>query len=229
MAVVGACGGGGDTADTTVAITSAGEVLEPVSTPESSVATTESDSNDPTSTSATEPSNATATTQQPAAGSTPSESTVGGWQFVADRQLPVLPGGKSAPILNPLPDGVYWSWSYVSDASTVDFTLSQYFTGDACREQFGDGDPACASDNETLYEPSATVSTSSETRAATVITYNDDGSFGAYSVSPAEFARLVAGAEPSSDAPPGFAFQSAAVIVRVRDGQVIAVDQVFTS
>lgn len=231
MIVLGACGDDDESAATSVASTSVGAVIESVPTPESSVATTESGTVDPSTTSATEPSVGAPTTEQPVVGTTPSDPTIGGWQFIADRQAPELPGNKSAPILSPLPDGVYWSWSYESNGNTVDFTLSQYFFGDACREQFGDGDVVCASENETLYEPSATVAMSAGTGAATVVAYSANGTFNndAYSVSSAEFARLVAGMAPASDAPPGFTFQSFAVIVTVRDGQVVAADQVFTS
>lgn len=174
----------------------------------------------PATTSATEPGGEPAVT----------DATSGGWKLVENRQIPSLPGGKSAPIVDPLPDGVYWSWSYVSAGDSVDFTLSQIFTGDACTEQFGDSDVACASDNETLYDPSANVAMSAGTAAVTVVGYNPDGSFDAYSVSAAEFVRLVAGKAPSADAPVGFAFQNYfAVILTLRDGQVVAVDQVFMS
>lgn len=168
-------------------------------------------------------------TTEPATTSVPEPETGGGWELAADREVPPLQDGKSAPISSPLPDGAYWSWDYVSDGSTVEFTLSQYFTGDACREQFGDGDGACASDNDTLYEPSAKVTMPAGTGSTTVIADNGEAGIDAYRVSPAEFARLVAGEAPASDAPDGFSFQPAAVIVTVRNGEVAAADQVFTS
>ena len=223
-----ACGSGDDAADATSETTVAGSVLESV--PASSTATPQPAGNDPSTTVASGPDDEATAGELPDDGSSPAESTVGGWELLADRQIPALPGGKSAPILSPLPDGVYWSWSYVSDGAAVEFTLSQYFTGDACIEQFGDGDGACASETGTLLEPSASVSMSAGTAAATVIVSNPDGSFDAYSVTSAEFVRLVAGTAPSADAPVGFAFQDyAAVIVTVRNGQVVAVDQIFTS
>lgn len=230
MAVLGSCGSSDESADTAGDTTSASAGVESVPSPGSSTAITESASGDPTSTSAAELGDETATTQQSVVGSVVTDTTVGGWAYLPDRQLPPLPGGKSAPILSPLPDGVYWSWTYTSDGYRVDFTLSQYFTGDACTEQFGNGNGDCASDNNTLFEPSATVSLSAGAGATTVVASNADGSIDAYSVSPAEFARLVAGAAPASDAPSGFAFQSYhPVILTVRNGQVISADQVFTS
>ena len=135
---------------------------------------------------------------------------------------------KSDPISDPLPDGHYWSWDYTSDGENVSFTLVQYFYGDACREQFGDGEDACASDNNTLYSPSATVGLA-DAAATSVVACCDEGSFMSYRVSTSEFARLVAGLASAPDAPAGFTYGPYGVIVTVRNGQAIAADQIFTS
>ncbi len=136
---------------------------------------------------------------------------------------------KSDPIVAPLPDGQYWSWNYTSDGDNVSFTLVQYFFGDACRKQFGTADEACASDNGTLYEPSATVRLTN-TAATSVVTCCDNSSqFGSYRVSTSEFVRLVAGLTPAADAPTDFAYATYAVVVTVQNGQAVAAHQIFTS
>ncbi len=135
---------------------------------------------------------------------------------------------KSDPISDPLPDGQYWSWDYTSDGENVSFTLVQYFYGDACREQFGDGEDACSSDNNTLYSPSANVALA-DAAATSVGAWVGDGRFVSYRVSTSEFARLVAGHASAPDTPTGFTYERYAVIVTVRNGQAIAADQIFTS
>jgi len=140
----------------------------------------------------------------------------------------LLENQKSDPISDPLPDGQYWSWDYTSDGEDVSFTLVQYFVGDACREQFGDGDEACASDNDTLYSPSASV-TLADAAATSVVACCDEGSFVSYRVSTGEFTRLVAGIAPAPDAPAGFTFAPFGVVVTVQNGEAIAADQIFTS
>ncbi len=160
----------------------------------------------------------------PSGGSDPAEES-GDYQaisgpFIASLQV----DQKTNPIVDPLPDGEYWSWDYTSDGQDVSLTLVQYFVGDACRERFDD----CGSDNNTLYEPSATVSLSAS--APTSVVWCCPGGFSeSYRVSNREFARLVAGFAPASDAPAGFAYARSGAVVTVRDGQAVAVDQVFTS
>jgi hypothetical protein len=174
-------------------------------------------------------------TEPPAPGPTqpvpsaPPDLAFGGYQIASDAAPPLLVGGKSDPVVSPLSDGVYWSWEYESDGDTIDFVLTQLFTGDACREQFGDDDAACASDNNTLYEPSATVTMPAEAVSVTVLDQDGQGGFDRYGVSPVEFVRLVADLAPASDAPAGFEFERHPVVVTIDDGEVVAVDHVFMS
>jgi LysM repeat protein len=136
---------------------------------------------------------------------------------------------KSDPIVVPLPDGQYWSWDYTSDGAAVSLTLVQYFVGDACREQFGDSDDACASDNNTLSEPSTTVQLSPTADTSVVACCNDSGQFESYRVSTSEFARLVAGLAPAPDAPTDFTYGAYGVVVDVQNGQAVSAQQIFTS
>ena len=136
---------------------------------------------------------------------------------------------KSDPILDPLPDGQYWTWGYTSDGDTVRFTLVQYFYGDACREQFGDAPDACASDNNTLATPSTIVELADGAPTSVVTCCNEQSQFVSYRVSTSEFVRLAAGRAPAPDAPAGFTYENYSAVVTVRNGQAVAVDQVFTS
>ncbi len=159
-----------------------------------------------------------------AGGSDPVEES-GGYQAISSPAVASLQvDQKTNPIVDPLPDGEYWSWDYTSDGQDVSFTLVQFFVGDACRERFDD----CASDNNTLQLPSATVGLSASAPTS-VVWCCVGGSFESYRVSNREFARLVAGFAPASDAPAGFAYSRSGAVVTVRDGQAVAVDQVFTS
>ena len=156
-----------------------------------------------------------------------SAGSAGGYVPVDLAAVPVI-DGKSDPIEDPLPDGIYWSWEYTSDGDATFFVLSQLFNGDTCRQQFGDTEGACASDNETLYEPSATITMSGRVASATVLSAVAGG-FERFGVSPMEFGRLAAGLVPASDAPANFSFERHPVMVTVRGGEPIAVDQVFMS
>ena len=172
----------------------------------------------------TPPAVAPSGTTAPTGGSEPAAES-GGYQAISSPSAASLQvDQKTNPIIDPLPDGEYWSWDYTSDGQNVSFTLVQYFVGDACRERFDD----CASDNNTLQEPSATVSLSASAPTS-VVWCCPGGSFESYRVSNREFARLVSGFGPAPDAPAGFAYSRSGAVVTVRDGQAVAVDQVFTS
>jgi len=177
----------------------------------------------PTTTSAPGTSSPTTTS----APTTVVDVAVGG--YVPVDEVPVLVGGASDPIEVPLPDGVYWSWEYASAGDSVEFVLSQLFTGDACRQQFGDSAEACASDNNTLYEPSATITMSPGDQPATVLMSTGPAGFDRFRVSATEFARLVGGQVPAPDAPAGFSFERHPVVIAVSGGEIDSVDQVFMS
>lgn len=137
---------------------------------------------------------------------------------------------RSDPVETPLPDGVYWAWdaTVTGNRQRIDFTLSQIFFGDACREVLGTSEEACASDNGTDYTPQATVSLEVGTGTASV-TLLDGGIATYYAVPTAELARLIAGDSPSPGAPDGQPWSSGAYAVTVRGGVVVAADQRFVS
>lgn len=199
----------------------------------STLATTVTTSTPTTTTTATTttttaaPATTTPTTTAPASTTSVLDPTAGGYVASESPVGPAL-GEKSDPIVEPLPDGTYWSWEYASDGDTVTFTLVQIFFGEACVEQFGDQD-ACPSDNNTLMSPSATIEMPADQGSASVIMINEQSGFTPYRVSTREFTRLVAGTAPAPDAPPGYEFVPFGTIVTVRDGIAVAADQMFTS
>jgi hypothetical protein len=227
VASLAACGDSGDSsgnASTSSAVLSESTVATTASpaTPRTTV------SDVPTSPAGTEP--AVETTESPTTLVVPpSEVDVVTGGYEPTGAAPQLVGGATDPIEVPLPDGVYWSWDYASDGDSVEFVLSQLFTGDACREQFGDSPEACASDNSTLYEPSATITMPAGTASVTVLASNAEAGFERFAIDATEFTHLVAGEAPAPDAPAGFAFEAYGVIVTVSGGEVTAVDQVFIS
>jgi hypothetical protein len=98
------------------------------------------------------------TATEPAVSSTYPTTTlsdIAAGGYVPVDAVPALVLGASDPIEVPLPDGVYWSWACASADDSVEFVLSQLFSGDACRQRFGA--EACPSGNNTLYEPSTTI------------------------------------------------------------------------
>lgn len=240
-ALLVACGGSDDTSvDSSSPITSGSSTSsstvpattppsQPTSAPtvaETTVAPTVAPISDPVAESTTPP------VTEPV-GTTPNTDTdadadTGGGYRPADATSP-LAGGMSDPISSPLPDGIFWSWQYTSDGSTTRLALSQFFTGDACREQFGDADDACASDNETLYDPTETVTTSGDGVVTTVLVSDGAGGHDRFGVSAAEFMRLASGQDPAADAPAGYTFEQLPVTVTVRSGEVVALDQFFVS
>ena len=198
---------------------------------ESTVATAPSPTTPPTTGSSgadvTEPEVESTHPTTASAPTTVSELAVGG--YVPVDAEPALVGGASDPIEIPLPDGVYWSWEYASTGDSVEFVLSQLFTGDACRRQFGDSPEACASDNNTLYEPRATITMAPGVQSATVLVPAGPAGFDRFGVSAMEFVRLVGGQTPAPDAPAGFSFERHPVVIVVSGGEIESVDQVFMS
>jgi hypothetical protein len=216
-----ACGSdGASTSDSTVPSPTT-ELTSPSTVPSSPAPTSPPAAT--TASAPTEPAPATAP-------STASETELGGYVAAPDRSTPALVDERTDPIVTPLSDGLYWSWDYAAAGGGIEFTLSQYFVGSACREQFGDADEACASDNETLYEPSATLSLPGDGAAAvTVLTSSSVAPFDPYEVSPAELVRLVAGADPAPDAPAGYEFIPFPMLLSVTSGEITGADQIFVS
>lgn len=186
---------------------------------------------DPTTVPMTAPTTAAPepTVTEPAVASTQPTTTsdVAAGGYVPVDIVPALVGGVSDPIEVPLPDGVYWSWEYASAGDSVEFVLSQLFTGDACVQRFGA--EACPSENNTLFEPRATITMAPTSTSVTVFVAAGEAGFDRFAVSAIEFARLVDGQAPAPDAPAGFSFERHPVVIVVTGGEIESVDQVFMS
>lgn len=144
----------------------------------------------------------------------------------ADATLP-FDGDRTAPVGEPLADGVYFSDEYTSDGTTVTFSLSQYFLCDSGTNVPDEPSIACASGFGTLDEPTATVELARDADVTVATGDLDDPTRS--SVSAAEFVRLVAGEQPAADAPSGYQFADFLVFVEVVDGAAVGVQQFYTS
>lgn len=140
------------------------------------------------------------------------------------------PIDRSDPVVTPLPDGVYWAWDaeLSGGGESIDFTLSQVFFGDACREVLGTSEEACASDIGSDESVHATVSLEVGTGTASVTLF-EGGIASYYAVPTTELARLLAGDPPSPGAPAGLPWMPGPFVVTVRGGDVVAADQRFVS
>ena len=115
-------------------------------------------------------------------------------------------GDETDPVSTPLPDGIYWAWdaNLSGDGGSVDFTLSQVFFGDACREVFGTSPEACASDIGSDESTLASgVARDRERHGERHVHGPEHVEFTFYRVPTTELARLLAGDAPSPGAPDG--------------------------
>lgn len=138
-------------------------------------------------------------------------------------------GDRTADVATPLADGVYWAQTVSSDGTTVTFTLGQLFRCDPQNPIADQPDLDCSGNTAAgLTSPSAQLTITSD--AAVVLITGGTGEPVNLSVSSAEYARLVNGSSPASDAPAGFRFDSAdRTLVEVSDGSVVTVEQIYTS
>jgi LysM repeat protein len=169
-----------------------------------------------------------------AAAAATTVAAASGYEPVAVPQAPQ----RSAPIdaswvqpdgtLRGIADGQYWGGDYRAVGDGVEFQLTQVFFGDACREELGTSDEACASDIGGLSEPTGTITMSPS--VDNVIVCDQEPFDGAcYRITGAEFARLVAGGAPSPRAPADFHYTPWPVFVTVSGGAVTAVADQFVS
>ena len=136
--------------------------------------------------------------------------------------------GRTAEVTSPLVDGVYWAQGISANESSVSFTLGQLLL---CTPELATERPELDCSNglaAELTSPNAQV-----TLASNAIVLLISGGTGApvnLSVTPAEYARLLAGFAPASDAPDGFGFNTSDLtLVQVSGGSVVAVEQTYIS
>ena len=166
------------------------------------------------------------------ADTTPAEPTVD-YVSAGFYAGPEWVGDRTTAITDPLADGLYWSYDYSSDGTTVTFRLVQRIRGDACVEEFGDAaDTECASESGRLTEPSTAVTMTADGVDTSVISTAGAGAgsgFEAFRVPAEEFIRLAAGDAPSPGAPDGYSWAPFGVGVVLSGGRVIAAHQQFSS
>lgn len=133
---------------------------------------------------------------------------------------------RTAPVVIPLVDGLYYASAATATGSTVTLTLGQWFT---CGDSGVAGNPTveCASGIGTLDDPSTTVTVDPDARVT--VNTGDLTNFDRAGISAAEFARLVGGRTPSPSAPTGYSYESYPLFVRVKNGVAVQVEQVYTS
>ena len=80
-------------------------------------------------------------------GTSSTAAMSGGYTATGEAYVGPTLDGSTDPIIDPLPDGVYWSFepSVSDDGSTITFEVVQQFSGDTCREHFGTSN-SCLSD-----------------------------------------------------------------------------------
>ena len=138
--------------------------------------------------------------------------------------LPIT-DSRTQPITDELADGVYFSQAYEPSGDGVAFTLTQYFQ---CDDNVPDEPKVlCASGFGTLDAPSSVVDLASD--AVITIATGDLESPTRADVSVAEFVHLVGGGAAAASAPDDFVFTPHFVFVEVRHGEVVAVEQFYTS
>jgi hypothetical protein len=137
--------------------------------------------------------------------------------------------GTTDPIVQPLPDGVYFADSpqVIGGDTAIEFTLWQRFTGDDCLEEFPTATLNCIGDGFTG---------NAATRASMIVSNGTASVIGleegipvAYEVAPAELVRLIRGVAPAADAPERFSYAPYPFIVTVRGSEIVAADQQFQS
>ena len=161
------------------------------------------------------------------------EATTGGYTSLGEGYAGPDLGDSTAPITDPLADGVYWSWDQTvsGDGSAITFQLVQKVSGEACREHFGTSPESCASDIAFIQDPTTTASMRVGSGTASVLQVDATaGPFATYRITSEELARLISGEPPADDAPDGFVFDSVdAFVVTVQNGAATAADQIWIS
>lgn len=136
--------------------------------------------------------------------------------------------GRTAEVTSPLVDGVYWAQGISANGSSVSFTLGQLFL---CSPELATERPELDCSNglaAQLTSPKAQATLASN--ASVLLITGGTGAPANLSITPAEYARLIVGAAPASDAPDGFEFNTTDVtLVQVSGGSVLTVEQTYIS
>ncbi len=135
-------------------------------------------------------------------------------------------GGRTAPVVTPLADGLYYAGTASASGGQVTLTLGQWFT---CDDGVLAEHPTldCVSGFGTLEDPSAKVKVAAN--AVVTVNVGDLDTSAKVGISAAEFARLVSGQAPAASAPDGYSYIPYLLFVQVQNGVAVEVEQVYTS
>lgn len=127
-------------------------------------------------------------------------------------------------------DGVYWGVLVGTfegaGGEGMSFALSQVFFGEDCTAQFGTGDDVCLNDYQELPEPSGEFPAYVDSLQYVTVADVIDNEV-SYLIDGAELYRMASGRPPSAGAPEYWALAPFPYQVTVRDGRVIALEQVW--
>lgn len=141
-------------------------------------------------------------------------------------EIPVL-DDRTDPVVEPVPDGTYFSAVAEVVGEEVEMTLTQYFLCDSSTNVPDEPTVVCASGFGTLDTPAATVPLASD--AAIVLATGDLSDPTRHTVSAGEFSRLLGGQDPAAGAPTGYAYTTLPFFVEVVDGNVVTASQFYLS
>ncbi len=179
---------------------------------------------------ATTPMTTTTSGGSATSSTVPTAATSGGYEATGESYVGPALDGSTDPIIEPLPDGVYWSFgpAVSTDGSTITFELVQQFSGDSCREHFVTTPDSCLSDID-FESALAAASMRVGSGTATVLYLHGGYDVEAYRTTSEELARLLAGKPPADDAPDDFQYGAHPFVVTVQNGSVTAADQIWIS
>ncbi len=139
--------------------------------------------------------------------------------------VPAVPDRTEAVTeAEPLPDGQYWAPAVTVDADgfRLHFTLAQAFFGSACADALSADQ--CDGDVGVLTDPSRDLTVAPEGRAPISVV---DAKQNNFAVPSDELVRLIAGEQPSADAPDGFAYVDFPYLLTALNGEVVSIQQIW--
>ena len=139
--------------------------------------------------------------------------------------VPAVPD-RTAPVTDatPLPDGQYWAPEVTVDADgfRLHFTLAQAFFGPGCADELGADQ--CDDDAGVRTDPSRDFVVAPEGRAPISVVDEQQRN---YAVPADELVSLIAGNEPSADAPTDYAYTGFPYLLTVLNGEAVSIQQIW--
>lgn len=165
-------------------------------------------------------------------------AALGGYRLLGPEEepLPLGADGTSHPVSDPLADGLYFADTYglTADGAGVRFNIARFMSTEACiatLDTVTDGtiDPSGCYGGHVDTSSTAVVTRGIDSNFPVVLVFDDRGSVSYLEVTSEEFARLLKGELPASDAPAGYEFRRWPAMVEVVDGTVQRLNQRWSS